>query len=356
MPWMSARLLGGVRTAYWRVLGSLRESEPPIECRCFYVCCSEGMVRMRRTLAVLILALSSVMVTSVSVSAAPPPTRIIIDTDFGQWWDDVAALAAAHAAADHGRARILGIVSDVDNEWNAPALDALNTWYGRPDIPIGVTAGAVSVPQNYSRMLAERFSHSGGTEDAVTLYRRLLRGQPDHSVTVVSVGALTALAQLVRTDRALVARKVARTVIMGGEYPRASVPEWNFGLDLTATRRVVADWPTPVVYGGFEIGVRVFVGNNVCASHPVDSPVRAAFDLIYTCDNDQADGTWDPTALYYALYGTDQVYRLAGHGGHNVVTPDGLNFWARHGNRQQYLVLTDADGLSRKLDALIDAH
>jgi inosine-uridine nucleoside N-ribohydrolase len=311
---------------------------------------------MRRTLAVLILALPLVVVTPMSASAGPPPTRLIIDTDFGQWWDDVAALAAVHAAADQGRAQILGMVSDVDNEWNAAALDALNTWYGRPDILIGVTTGAVPVPENYSRTLAERFPHSGGTQDAVALYRRLLRAQPDHSVTVLSVGALTALAQLVRTDRTLVARKVARTVIMGGEYPRATAPEWNFGLDLAATRQVVADWPTPVVYDGFETGLQVFVGNNVCASHPADSPVRVAFDILYTCDNNQADGTWDPTALYYAIYGTDKVYRLAGAGGHNVVTPDGLNYWATHGHGQQYLVLTDAAQLTRKLDALIDAH
>src|SRR5262245_35856842 len=47
---------------------------------------------------------------SASASAASTPTRLIIDTDFGQWWDDVAALAAAHSAADQGRVRILGVV------------------------------------------------------------------------------------------------------------------------------------------------------------------------------------------------------------------------------------------------------
>lgn len=313
---------------------------------------------MRRVLAAVVLLLPLVVGVSTSTAAvaAPPPTRLIIDTDFGQWWDDVAMLAAIHSAADQGRARILGVVSDVDNPWNAPALDAVNTWYGRPDIPIGSPVGAITVEQNYSRHIAENFPHAGDAGDAVMLYRRLLAAQPDHSVTILSVGALTNLAQLAATDRALLARKVARTVIMGGEYPRASAPEWNFGLDLNATRQVVADWPTPIVYDGFEIGTQVVVGNNVCATHPVASPIRAAFDILYGCGNQQTDGTWDPTAAYYAVYGTAEVYCLAGYGGHNVVYPDGINAWAPHGHHQQYLTLTDAARLTTALDALIDAQ
>ncbi|WIM99776.1 nucleoside hydrolase [Actinoplanes oblitus] len=308
-----------------------------------------------RLLVALAMAVLAVAAAPAPASAGRTPTRLIIDTDFGQWWDDVAAVAAAHTAADQGRTRILGMMTDVRNDWNAPALDALNTWYGRPGIPIGVTAGAAPVDQNYSRLLAENYPHAGRTEDSVALYRRLLRSQPDHSVTILSIGSLTGLSRLLKTDRALVARKVARAVVMGGEYPAATAPEWNFGLDLDATRHVVAGWPTPIVFDGFETGLPVLVGNNVCATHPAGSPVRAAFDVLYGCGTTQHDGTWDPTALYYAIYGPDGVFRLSGSGGHNVVTPDGLNTWTVGGHRQQYLVLTDPAALTSKLDALIDA-
>jgi hypothetical protein len=311
---------------------------------------------MRAFFVALVVAFAGFLVPASAAGAHPAPVRLIIDTDFGQWWDDVAALAAVHAAADRGQVRILGVMSDVDNRWNAPALDALDTWYGRPDIPIGTPSGAPIVEQNYSQLLATRYPHAGRPVDALALYRRLLRSQPDHSVTVLSIGALTNLAQLLRTDRALVQRKVARAVIMGGEYPAASAPEWNFGLDLAATRQVVDGWPTPVVYDGFEIGGRVFVGNHVCAAHPADSPVRAAFDVLYGCGHDQTDGTWDPTALYFAVFGADHVYRLAGAGGHNTVSADGFNTWVAGGHDERYLVLTDADRLTRRLDALIDEH
>jgi hypothetical protein len=324
-------------------------------------------VPLRRAAVAALSALSAVLLVlhspgpaAAGSSAGPAggprsPVRLIIDTDFGQWWDDVAALAMAHAAADAGRVRILGVMSDVDNPWNAAGLDALNTWYGRPHIPIGTPRDAVAVEENYSRLLARNFPHAGRPVPAVELYRRLLRSQPDHSVTILSIGALTNLAQLQRVDPGLVARKVTTTVIMGGEYPRASAPEWNFGLDLPATRRVVAHWPTRTVYDGFEIGARVFAGNRVCVTHPPGSPVRAVFDQIYGCGNAQTEGTWDPTAMYYAVYGVDRVYRLAGAGGRNTVTPDGLNRWVPGGRGQRYLVLTDAARLTEAIDTLLDA-
>ena len=312
-----------------------------------------------------LLALVLVLIASTAVPASAhdrPVPRLIIDTDFGQWWDDVAALGTAHAAADARHARLLGVVTDVRNPWNAAAVDALNTWCGRPDLPVGVPGPAApAVPETYSRMLAERWPHAGRPVDAVTLYRRLLARQPDHSVTIVALGALTNLAELLRTDRALVARKVARTVVMGGEYPRATAPEWNFGLDLGATRRVVAGWPGPVVYDGFEVGARIFVGNGVCAAHPAGSPVRAVFDQLYGCGNAQTEGTWDPTAVHYAVYGPAGTLRPAGAGGHNTVAADGTNSWQPGGHHQRYLVLTDPAKLTARIDALLsrqheDAH
>lgn len=245
-------------------------------------------------------------------------------------------------------------MSDVANPWNAAALDALNTWYGRPDLPIGVPSGAPTVEENYSKFLAQHYPHAGRPMDAVHLYRRLLAAQPDHSVTILSIGALTNLAQLLRTDRDLVARKVVKTVIMGGEYPQAGTPEWNFGLDLPASRRVVAGWPTRTVYDGFEVGAKVFVGNNVCAAHPATSPVRAVFDRLYRCGTAQQDGTWDPTAAYYAIYGSAGVFTHAGHGGHNTLAEDGRNAWRSGGRHQRYLRLTDSALLTVRLDALID--
>ena len=62
---------------------------------------------------------------------------IIFDTDIGTDVDDAGALAILHILADQGEAEILATMSANQNRWCAPAIDVINTPYGRPDIPIG---------------------------------------------------------------------------------------------------------------------------------------------------------------------------------------------------------------------------
>src|SRR5207237_4193332 len=70
-------------------------------------------------------------------AAASEPVRVIFDTDIGPDVDDVGAAAILNALADNGEARILAMGACTSSEWGAPCLDAINTYYGRPDIPIG---------------------------------------------------------------------------------------------------------------------------------------------------------------------------------------------------------------------------
>lgn len=319
---------------------------------------SHGRGPWRRRIAVGVLAAIVVLVSSGAPARADEfrdtKPQLIIDTDFGQWFDDIAALAAAHTAADRGHARLLGVIADVTNPHIADAIDAVNTAYGRPDLPVGVPATAMAVPDGYSRTLAACFAHRGRPTEALALYRRLLTDAPDRSVTIVAIGALTNLAELQRTDRQLIARKVTQTVIMGGQYPHADAPEWNFGLDPHATAQVVNGWPTPMVYAGYEVGARVFAGNQVCATHPAGSPVRAVFDQLYGCGTSQHDGSWDPTALLYALHGTRSGLQLTGSGGHNTINADGSNRWQPGERHQRYLTLADPAQATRQIDALLN--
>ena len=63
---------------------------------------------------------------------------IILDTDSGPDYDDVGALAVLHALADSGRVRILATVAPNQYPNSGPVLSGLNTYFGRPELPIGV--------------------------------------------------------------------------------------------------------------------------------------------------------------------------------------------------------------------------
>jgi hypothetical protein len=60
---------------------------------------------------------------------------VILDTDIDGDSDDVAAVAILHALADEGKVGILamGVVSR--HPYSPACLDAINTFYGRGDIP-----------------------------------------------------------------------------------------------------------------------------------------------------------------------------------------------------------------------------
>ena len=66
------------------------------------------------------------------------PVRLIFDTDICGDCDDVLALGMIHALQSRGHCRLLAVTISVDNEQAAPFVNAVNTFYGRGDIPIGV--------------------------------------------------------------------------------------------------------------------------------------------------------------------------------------------------------------------------
>jgi hypothetical protein len=72
---------------------------------------------------------------------SPAAVPVIFDTDMDSDCDDAAALAILHAIADRGEATILGTLVSSKHPWSAPCVDAINTFFKRPDLPIGVPKG-----------------------------------------------------------------------------------------------------------------------------------------------------------------------------------------------------------------------
>ena len=64
--------------------------------------------------------------------------NIIMETDIGNDIDDAMAMDLLYKYLDAGKINLLAV--NINKEGTAPAeyVDILNTWYGHPDIPIGV--------------------------------------------------------------------------------------------------------------------------------------------------------------------------------------------------------------------------
>ena len=283
------------------------------------------------------------------------PVPVIFDTDLGPDSDDAGALAMLHTLETEGEAVLLGVVCSTKSPWCAPAADVINTYFGRPDVPIGTLKGpgpagtsAEWFGGSFNGYLAGRFEndlqHGEYAADAVRLYRALLSEAEDASVAVVVVGGLTNLRDLLRSPadsiseldgETLVRLKVRELTVMGGRYPSGS--ESNFNVDPEATRAVVNEWPTPTMFSGYELGDDVLSGPALWETRD-ENPVRQAYHLWdlhfarrFTPEFDPQAGIWphssfDQTAVLYAVRGL-RPYWDARTDGRNIVHADGSNSW-----------------------------
>ncbi len=250
--------------------------------------------------------------------------------------------------ADLGEAEILGVLLSCGHPHGAACIAAINAWYGRSDIPIGVVTGECVIdPSKYAEGIAREFPATVNAEDAVRVARRLLAGEEDGAVTLVTIGFMTNLHRLLQSGaddlspldgRTLVARKIAHWVCMGGAFPAGS--EFNLRQDSLAAEEVLADWPSPVTFFGVELGFDLLTGEGL-RECPANNPVRRAYELYYA-GPPKHRYSWDQATVLYAVRGLKGL--LDGYWGHSgdgriVVHRDGGNEWESCPNgRHRYLV------------------
>ncbi len=291
---------------------------------------------------------------------------VIFDTDMGPDYDDVGAIALLHAFADTGKVNILATMASNKYEGVAAVLNLFNTYFHRPGIPIGVPKGdAVDQrdSQHWTDSLLAKYPHAiklnSEVPDAVILYRKILSKQPDESVIIITVGFLTNLSGLLHSGPddysrlnglELVRKKVRRLVSMAGKFP--SGREFNVFKDAPASQYVFANWPSPVLFSGFEIGQNIKCGLPLVRNEGIqNSPVKDVFRICLPLADEDHLGrmSWDETAVLVALSGYRRFYTVKE--GRMQVAADGSNTWLETGKGQSYLV---ADKPASEVQDLID--
>lgn len=297
-------------------------------------------------------------------AAKPSPVKIILDTDMHTDCDDAGAFAVLHALADRGECEILAAMVSTTDPYSAPTIDAINTYYGRPDIPIGVIKGkGVYRYSKFTKTIAAEFPHDWKSEDAapeaVQLYRDILEKQPDHSVTIVTVGYLTNIRKLLQlpaengrlSGEELVKQKVKSWVCMGGNfigYPAKDdlkLGNVNFQYDAPATLYAINNWPGELVFAGREVCSEpsgLAIGESLTQT-PNNNPVRRAYELYF-------DGKLknrhvaDLVTVLYAVRGLRDYWGIE-KDGYMDIQPNMKFEWQYDKNKAQaYLLKKQRDG------------
>lgn len=293
-----------------------------------------------------------------SLVLAPPllqaaPMKLIFDTDMGNDVDDVMALCMIHSLVKRGAVELLAVTITKDHPQAAAFVDAVNAFYGRPDVPIGVVkTGATPEPGKFN-LLADaknedgslRYPHKLGSghdaPEAVGLLRGLLAAQPDQSVTLVQVGFFTNFRRLLESPpdahsplsgRDLIAKKVKLLSVMAGAFQTVGWDtrhlECNVVNDISSAKALSKNWPSPVVWSGFEIGVAAAFPHEVIErdfGYVNHHPLKEAYHLFEPPPHDRP--TWDPTALLYAVYPDRGYFDLSPPG--TVTVEDNGATWYR---------------------------
>ena len=329
---------------------------------------------------VVFCVVSAVICSSLDAAEPTRPVPLIFDTDIGNDVDDVLALGMIHSLEARGDCKLLAVTITKDNPLAASFTDAVNTFYGKGDVPIGICRSGVTPATGKFIGLAQkkddgklRYPHdlrdAEQIPDAVTVLRRALAEAEDGSVVIAQVGFSTNLANLLKspadgisslTGKELVKKKVKLLSIMAGAF--AKIPhkgkmvdhrEYNIVKDIPSAKMLAADWPTPVVWSGFEIGLwaayphkSIEEDYNYIQHHPL----AESYVLYSPPPHDRP--TWDLTSVLYAVFPHRGYFDLSDSGDVNV-QDDGLTtFKKTDKGRHRYLKLNDLQR-QRLVEALV---
>jgi hypothetical protein len=296
-----------------------------------------------------------------------PVPNIIFDTDIGGDIDDLGALYALHVFADSGLCSIAGVMCSWPMKYHPGGIDAVNTFFGRGDIPVGLIDEDPFAKEQYTWHLAQHFPNNLTFENApkaTWLYRKLLSNAADTGITIVAVGRLHNLYYLFKSGPDtlspvngidLVKMKVKEFYIMGGFYESAYRDEANFYSEgNNFTKKVIDYCPRPITFNGGEIGDKIkgySTGKNLNFlpdSHLLKTGYGWFFKNppkwagIAPSDSILEWSIWDIVTVQLAVTGVRNYFNLVTKG-YNFIDSNGKNSWKSAPDKDHRYVVKKMD-------------
>jgi hypothetical protein len=295
-------------------------------------------------------------------SKARPPVGVAFDGDLTTRPDAVLALALLNGLTAKQEARRISLSVSRPSLTAARLADVIAEFY--PTLPLGagyLTVGMLdgAVPRDDAPALAQmlatktpegaavyesRVQRLLDTADNATLIRNMLLAQHDGNAIVVLAGAATGLARLLALygSRPQIAAKVKVLVVAVGSYP-AGKPEPSVVADVAAARQLFAEWPTPIVAVGSEVGEAVrFPFSRLEAGLAGSSaqPIAAACRAIAGPAQDTTTAAL--AAMSYAIHPEAAEFKVSEAGTISVLDDGRTRFVPNAGGRHRYLSVPPA--------------
>ena len=309
---------------------------------------------------------------------AQTPVQLIFDTDMGNDIDDALALAMIHALQSRAECELLAVTVTKDHTQAGPFVDLINTFYGRPDIPIGVVKNGMAKEQSKYTVLADnkngsrqRYPHdllsSQDAPDALTVLRKTLAAAKDNSVVIAQVGFSTNLSRLMDTPpdelsplsgMDLIKAKVHHLEVMAGSFTAIGdnkrFLEYNVIIDIPNAKKILEVWPSDVIVSGFEIGIALpYPARSILHDfNYVDKhPIPVAYQLYNPTPHERP--TWDLTSVLHAVRPNRDYFDLSPPGEIKVHDDGFTEFIPRENGSRRFLILKP-ENQKRVLDTLVN--
>jgi len=297
--------------------------------------------------------------------AAKPPIGIAFDGDLGNRVDAVLAVAMLNGFSNEGEARRIALSVSRSSLKAAQFADVISTFYAGRAAGGGIGGvgaareGMIGMPEggppDATPPLAEPLARkeadgtpqytssiTGIVDTAETrlFIRNLLLAQEDGNAAIVLAGPATGVVRLLDLYRAgpQVVAKVKHLVVAAGSFPSGQ-PEPSIKNDVAAARKLFAEWPTPLIAVGSEVGEALpYPGASIEAdfswspANPVVDAYRAFKPMPY---NAPAPAL---AAILYTVHPEDGYFKLSEPGTISVLDDGRTQFTAAAGGRHRYLI------------------
>ena len=302
--------------------------------------------------------------------AARPPIGIAFDGDVGSRIDAVLAIAMLNGLTARTQARRITLSVSRPSLASAQIADVVAAFYrGRPvagpgggigaasdgmiGMPEGANAAADAPP--FAAILSSKAADGTptytsaitglvSTAESSVLIRNLILAQHDGNAAIVLAGPATGLVKILDLYRSgpQIATKVRALVVAAGTFPSGAA-ESSIKADAAAAKRLFAEWPTPIVAVGSEVGEALpYPGASIekdfawSPAHPVVDAYRAYKPMPYDAPAPAL------AAVLHAAFPDEGYFTLSGPGTISVLDDGRTRFAPQAEGKHRYLIVDPA--------------